>query len=78
MKNSYKVLKCMPNTFSEDDEKVAKLEKEIKALKAKIDEFKGYIVDVKKIVEDTKKSKKDLEKFLSTIKQDIYKPDKQA
>ena len=42
----------MPNSFSEDDEKVAKLEKEIKSLKAQIDEFKGMIADVKKVTED--------------------------
>ena len=34
------LLKCIPNTFSGDDEKIDKLEKEIKELKSQINEFK--------------------------------------
>ena len=63
-------------TFSDDDKEVAKLEKEIKSLKAQIKDFKEMIADVKKIKDETTNCKKDLEKFLSKIKLDIYKPDK--
>ena len=52
------------------------MEKEIKSLKAQIKDFKEMIADVKKIKDETTNCKKDLEKFLSKIKQDIYKPDK--
>ena len=64
------------NTFSDDDKEVAKFEKEIKSLKAQIKDFKEMIADVKKIKDETTNCKKDLEKFLSKIKLDIYKPDK--
>ena len=36
-----KALKCLPNTFSECDEKVTRLQKEIKSLKAQIEDIKG-------------------------------------
>ena len=38
---THKALKCLPNTFSEYDEKIARLEKENKSLKAQIEECKG-------------------------------------
>ena len=70
------LLKCIPNTFSGDDEKIDKLEKEIKELKSQINDFKKMIADVQKIKVETTNCKKELEKFLSKIKQNIYQPDK--
>ena len=70
------LLKCIPNTFSGDDEKIDKLEKEIKELKSQINDFKKMIADVQKIKVETTTCKKDLENFLSKIKQNIYQPDK--
>ena len=60
---THKALKCLPNTFSEDNEKIAKLEKEIKSLKAQMEDVKG-------IKEENTNYKRIFEKFLS--KKNIY------
>ena len=62
---THNALKCLPNTFSEDNEKIAKLEKEIKSLKAQMEDVKG-------IKEENTNYKRIFEKFLSKIKQDIF------
>ena len=64
----------MPNTFSECNEKVARLEKEIKSLKAQIEKFKGIKEGHRKQPRSARRfEKKVFEKFLSKIKQDIFK-----
>ena len=54
----HNALKCLPNTFSEDNEKISKLEKEIKSLKAQMEDVKG-------IKEENTNYKRIFEKFLS-------------
>ena len=62
---THNALKCLPNIFSEDNEKIAKLEKEIKSLKAQMEDVKG-------IKEENTNYKRIFQKFLSKIKQDIF------
>ena len=71
---THKALKCLPNTFSEYDEKIARLEKENKSLKAQIEECKGIKGRHRKLTFTTQRFEKRIfEKFLSKIKQDIFK-----
>ena len=64
----------MPNTFSECDEKIARLEKENKSLKAQIEECKGIKGRHRKLTFTTQRFEKRIfEKILSKIKQDIFK-----
>ena len=64
----------MPNTFSECDEKIARLEKENKSLKAQIEECKGIKGRHRKLTFSTRRFEKRIfEKILSKIKQDIFK-----
>ena len=71
---THKALKCLPNTFSEYDEKIARLQKENKYLKVQIEKFKGIKEGHRKQPRsDRRFDKKIFENFLSKIKQDIFK-----
>ena len=71
---THKALKCLPNTFSEYDEKIARLQKENKYLKVQIEKFKGIKEGHRKRPRsDRRFDKKIFEKFLSKIKQDLFK-----
>ena len=56
------LLKCIPNTFSGDDEKIDKLEKEIKELKTTIDFYKKEIAKDKQTIKQLQDSLQ-LERF---------------
>ena len=71
---THEALKCLPNTFSEYDEKIARLEKENESLKAQIEECKGIKGRHRKLTFTTQSLEKRIfEKILSKIKQDIFK-----
>ena len=71
---THEALKCLPNTFSEYDEKIARLEKENKSLKAQIEECKGIKGrHHKRPFSAGRFDKRIFEKILSKIKQDIFK-----
>ena len=73
---THKALKCLPNTFSECDEKVARLEKENKSLKVQIEKFKGIKEGHRKEPRSAQRfDKKIFEKFLSKVKQDVFNRD---
>ena len=64
----------MPSTFSEYDEKIARLEKENKSLKAQIEECKRIKGRHRKRPFLARRfDKRIFEKILSKIKQDIFK-----
>ena len=74
---THKALKCLPNTFSEYDEKIARLQKENKYLKVQIEKFKGIKEGHRKGPRsDRRFDKKIFEKFISKINKIYFETDK--